>query len=206
MHAFVQPLLAFIKARRSAPSGASLELRMEHFFIVVRWCGIGLLAPVLPLTGLAFHQILSAYSVLVLPAIYNLVIARILRDRPSAVRSGYITTIGDGLLNIAMLSVGGGFSGPFYYILFTMTISAVMRYGYGPAMIVVGMYVGLDLARSIWEQLGAPLKSGAFFFRSAFLMITTILAGYLRGEMRAAENALAPQLHQASTTKKSTQA
>ncbi|MFL5801102.1 MAG: sensor histidine kinase [Roseiflexaceae bacterium] len=206
MHAFVQPLLAFIKARRSAPSGASLELRMEHFFIVVRWCGIGLLAPVLPLTGLAFHQILSAYSVLVLAAIYNLVIARILRDRPSALRSGYITTIGDGLLNIAMLSVGGGFSGPFYYILFTMTISAVMRYGYGPAMIVVGMYVGLDLASSIWEQFGIPLESGAFFFRSAFLMITTMLAGYLREQARTAESALAYQLHQASTLNESTQA
>src|SRR5262245_38467492 len=53
----IQKLLAFIGVRRPAPSGASLEVRMEHFFIAVRWCGIGLLAPVLPLTGLALHQI-----------------------------------------------------------------------------------------------------------------------------------------------------
>jgi signal transduction histidine kinase len=201
-----QRLSAFIKARRAAPPDESLELRMERFFIAVRWCGIALLVPVLPLTGLALNQILSAYSVLVLAAIYNLAITRILRDRPSALRSGYITTIGDGLLNIAMVSVGGGFGGPFYYILFTTTISAMMRYGYGPAMIVVGMYVGLDLVTSLWGQFGTPLESGAFFFRSAFLMITTMLAGYLREQARTAEHALAYQLHQASALNESTQA
>jgi signal transduction histidine kinase len=206
MYTLAQRVLAFIRARWSAPDGASLELRTEHFFIAVRWCGIALLAPVLPLTGLPFRQILSAYGVLLLAAVYNVVIARILRDRPSALRSGYITTIGDGLLNVAMLSVGGGFSGPFYYILFTLTISAVMRYGYGPAMIVVGMYVGLDLASSLWERLDSSFTSGAFFFRSAFLMITTMLAGYLREQARTAENALAYQLHQASTLNESTQA
>src|SRR5262249_5282019 len=42
-------------------------------------------------------------------------------------------------------------------------------------------------------------------FRSAFLMITTMLAGYLREQARTAENALARQLHQASTLNESTQ-
>ncbi len=73
-------------------------------------------------------------------------------------------------------------------------------------MLVVGMYVGLDLASSLWWQFGMPVESGAFFFRSAFLLITTMLAGYLREQARTAEHALAYQLHQASTLNESTQA
>jgi signal transduction histidine kinase len=181
-----------------------LELRIEQFFITVRWFGICILAPTLLLTNLPPDRMRAAYLILGLAGIYNAVIGRILRDRPHLLQSGYITTIGDGVLNVAMVGVGGGFDGPFYFLLFTMSIAAVMRYSYGPAIMVVGMYVGLDLMSGlVWR--GAAMDSAAFLFRSAFLLITTLLAGFLRDQARAAEQALASQLHQASALNESTQ-
>jgi len=41
--------------------------------------------------------------------------------RPQLLANGYLTTLGDGLLDIAMVVVGGGFDSPFYFILFTVT-------------------------------------------------------------------------------------
>jgi signal transduction histidine kinase len=98
------------------------------------------------------------------------------------------------LLNIAMIHIGGGFNSPFYYLLFTVTISAAMRYGYGPSLATVLLVIGLDALENLPTNhaLDAP-----FVFRSGFLLITAALAGYLRAQARRAEGALQERLRQA---------
>jgi signal transduction histidine kinase len=95
------------------------------------------------------------------------------------------------LLNIAMVSVGGGFNSPFSYILFTVTISVAMRYGYGPAMAMTLLFVA---GEGVEKILTRQAPDAAFAFRSGFLVVTTILASYLRSLTVKAEVALHDRL------------
>lgn len=176
------------------PPSLPQALQLEWRFVAVRWLGIIFMAPGLLLAHLSPQRLLAAYLVLALAVVYNLTIQVVTLKRPGLFVSGYVTAIGDSLLNIAMINVGGGFNSPFYYLLFTVTISAAMRYGYGPALATVLIFVGLDgLESSRIGRLEAP-----FVFRSGFLCITAVLAGYLREQARRAETALEERLRQAN--------
>src|SRR5439155_24208587 len=115
-------------------------------------------------------------------------------SRPGLFTSGFITTAADALLSVGMVQVGGGFESPFYYVLYTVTISAAMRYGYGPSLALAFSIVGLDIAEHVGRvgALGAP-----FVFRYGFLVLTAVLAGYLREQARRAEGALQERLREA---------
>jgi signal transduction histidine kinase len=116
--------------------------------------------------------------------------------RPQWLANGYISTLGDALLDIAMVIVGGGFDSPFYFILFTVTLAAAMRYGYGPSLGVALLYVSADGIGYLAAQqpVGAP-----FVVRSLLLPLTTVLAGYLREQAQQAEAALQERLRQSNT-------
>ena len=176
------------------PPSLPAQLQLEWRFVAVRWLGIVFMAPGLLVAHLAPAQLHGAYGVLLLAALYNLAVQTVLRRRPNLFANGYVTAIGDGLLNIAMINIGGGFNSPFYYLLFTVTISAAMRYGYGPSLATVLLVIGLDALEDLPANhtLGAP-----FVFRSGFLLITAALAGYLRAQTRRAEGALQERLRQA---------
>ena len=176
------------------------SLTLEWRFVMIRWLGILFVAAGLPLTRLSGDRLLAAYSVLIVAALYNLTIQWTVRRRPELVVNGYVTTIGDCLLNIALVSVGGGFGSPFYYILYTVTISAAMRYGYGPSLGMALTFVAADAL----EQFPTAHPDAPFIFRSGFLIITAILAGYLRGQARRAEAALQDRLHEANLLNEAT--
>ena len=190
----------------SGPADLPAHLRMEQRFIVVRYLGILCLAPTLLLLNLNPQRLAAAYALLLFTASYNFGVQVLLRRRSAWLNHGYVTTIGDGLLNIAMVTIGGGFASSFYFILFTTTIAAAMRYGYGPSLLVVAAYVTLDALAVLMSGVAPSAGRGDFFFRSGFLAITTVMAGYLREQARAAEAALARQLASASALNDSTRA
>lgn len=182
------------------------HLRMEQRFIALRYLGLFSLAPTLPLLNLTSGRLAAAYALLCFTALYNMTIQFLLRRRSTWLNNGYFTTIGDGILNIAMVIIGGGFGSPFYFILFTTSIAAAMRYGYGPTLLVVGIYVMLDALSSRLFSTGNASATADLFFRSGFLVITALLAGYLREQARAAEAALAQELARAGALNESSRA
>jgi signal transduction histidine kinase len=170
-------------------------LRLEWRFVGIRWLGIAFMSPGLLLAHLPSAQLREAYAVLAVAALYNLIVQKLLLTRPSLLTTGYLTMIGDSLLNVAMVTVGGGFNSPFYYILYTVTISAAMRYGYAQALGMALLYTIFDV---IETTSGGKGVSAPLVFRSGFLFITAILAGYLREQAQRAEAALHQRLREAT--------
>ena len=177
------------------PDDLPRTLKLEWRFVAVRWLGIACLAPVLLLAHLTFDRLVAAYLVLIVASVYNAGLQHLMPRRPQWLANGYISTLGDALLDIAMVIVGGGFDSPFYFILFTVTLAAAMRYGYGPSLGVALLYVSADGIGylSAQQPVGAP-----FVVRSLLLPLTTVLAGYLREQAQRAEGALQERLRQSN--------
>ncbi len=180
-----------IRAEWLGPADLPGSLTMEWRLIAVRWVGILVVGPALPFLNLPLDHLAAAYGILLFATAYNVVVRWWMQRRPDLFASGYATTVCDSALNIAMVSVGGGFSSPFSYILFTVTISVAMRYGYGPAMAMTLLFVGGDGTEKLLT--GQP-PDVAFAFLSGFLVITTLLASYLRSLTVKAEVALHDRL------------
>src|SRR5258708_2069694 len=128
----------------NGPEDLPRGLKLEWRLIAVRWLGIASLAPVLLLAHLPLERLAAAYLVLIVASVYNAGLQQIVSRRPQWLANGYISTLGDALLDIAIIVVGGGFDSPFYFILFTVTLAAAMRYGYGPSLGVALLYVSAD--------------------------------------------------------------
>ena len=177
-------------------SGAlpSSVLELERRLIRIRWVGIAAVIPALALAHLGPHRALEAGLVLVLAVAYNLAVLLALARGPGLLRGGYATSAADALLSVMMLLLIGGFDSPFNALLFTVAISVAMRYGYGPAAVLSSLFVGMDAATGLaWGRADwAP-----FLVRSGFLVITTLLVGYLRQQAARAEVALAERLRRA---------
>src|SRR5438105_4183751 len=179
----------------NGPDDLPRNLKLEWRFVAVRWLGIASLAPVLLLAHLPLERLIAAYLVLIVASIYNAGLQQLMPRRPQWLANGYISTIGDALLDIAIIVVGGGFDSPFYFILFTVTLAAAMRYGYGPSLGVALLYVSAD---GIGYLAAQQPVGAAFVVRSLLLPLTTILAGYLREQAQQAEAALQERLRQSN--------
>jgi diguanylate cyclase (GGDEF)-like protein len=187
----LRPLLRPIEHTWNFPAELPAPLKTEWRLVAIRWFGVLLMVPTVQLIHLSQDRLVAAYVVLFVASVYNLFVQNMLLRRPGLFASGYVTTVGDGLLNVAMISLGGGFDGSFYLLLFTVTIASAMRYGYGPAAAVVMCFIGSDMIEAL--TTGKPLD-GAFLLRSGFLALTGVLAGYLREQARHAQAALQEQL------------
>lgn len=185
----------FLKGVWDGPSDLSRPLKLEWRFILIRWLGIGCVAPGLLFAKLTPTELLSAYAVLVAAAIYNLGVQTLIRRRPSLIANGYMTTIGDALLNIAMLTFAGGFNSPLYYILYTVTIAAAMRYGYAVSIGSAVLFVCADVSET---YIGGGQLGPDFVFRSGFLVLTALLASYLHEQAERAQTALHERLREAN--------
>src|SRR5579859_1526295 len=184
--------LAFLwNGPRNAPSWLETEWRL----VAIRWLGIAFMLPSIRLLGLPADRVHWAYVVLVAAAAYNLLIQRGLRREPRLFISGYFTTFGDALLNVAMITLGGGFGTPLYYLLYTVTIASAMQYGYGPATAVTLTFVGFDGLERLLTS--GTIADGPFLVRSGFLILSGLLASHLRSQARRAEHALQAQFRQA---------
>jgi signal transduction histidine kinase len=153
------------------------------------------------LAHLPTERLIAAYAVLFVASIYNAGLQHVMPRRPQWLANGYVSTLGDALLDIAMVIVGGGFDSPFYFILFTVTLAAAMRYGYGPSLGVALLYVSAD---GIGYMVSGEPIGGPFVFRSLLLPLTTVLAGYLREQAQQAEAALQERLRQSNALNEAT--
>jgi len=153
--------------------------------------GIVCVAPAVALLHLSPPRFALAYGILVGATAYNVALRWCLPRRPQWFASGYVTTIADSFSSIAMVLVGGGFNTPFSYLLFTITISVAMRYGYGPSMAMNAIFIVCDLIESV---ASGQTPDASFAFRAGFLIITALLASYLRRLAEKAEVALHDRL------------
>jgi signal transduction histidine kinase len=199
----LQLLTELLRHLWNGPADLPRALKLEWRFVAVRWLGIAFVIPAVLLANLGTERLLLAYAVIAVAAIYNGSVQFLMPRRPQLLANGYLTTLGDGLLDIAMVVVGGGFDSPFYFILFTVTIAAAMRYGYGPSLGVAMLYVLADGAGHVIERQG---PDGAYVFRSLLLPLTTVLAGYLREQAQQAEAALQERLRQSNALNAATAA
>jgi diguanylate cyclase (GGDEF)-like protein len=187
----VPPLARPLEHLWNLPAGLPAPLETEWRLVAIRWFGVLLMLPALQLIHLQQDRLSAAYAVLAAAAGYNLFVQHMLPRHPGLFAGGYVTTLGDALLNVAMISLGGGFDTSFYLLLFTVTIASAMRYGYGPTAAVVACFVGSDMIEGL-----ATTRSldGAFLLRSGFLVLTGVLGSYLREQARQAQAALQEQL------------
>jgi signal transduction histidine kinase len=181
-----------VAAEWQGPTDLPRSLTLEWRLIAVRWVGIAFVGPALPLLGLSPARLLFAYAILCAASVYNIAVRRYMQRYPRLFARGYITTIADSFLNIAMVGVGGGFNSPFSYILFTVLISVAMRYGYGPSMAMCLVLIGGDLVEA-WFSRGVAWDASVAL-RAGFLCITALLASYLRRLTEKAELALQDRL------------
>jgi signal transduction histidine kinase len=169
--------------------------RLEWRFVLVRWVGIAIVAPLILLPAMTPEGRSFAYVVILCAVIYNLLVQRAISRRAGVRHIAVLTTIGDAALNFAMLFiVGGGFNSPFVFCFFVLVVSVAMRFGYAAAVAeacaIIAANVALDLAG------GQPLDA-TFFFRSFFMLLTALLAGFLveqvgrdQAELRTSHSAL----------------
>jgi signal transduction histidine kinase len=180
-----------IAAEWQGPPDLPQALTMEWRLMAVRWVGAAAVAPALPLLHLPMDRAVASYAILFSAVIYNAVLRSQMMRRPQWFAPGYVTTVCDSLLNMAMVLVAGGFDSPVSYFLFTVTISVAMRYSYGPSMAMLAIFTGTDALEHV---LFSKPPDAAFAFRSGFLLITTLLASYLRSVTVKAEVALHERL------------
>ena len=169
------------------PSGLDRALRLEWRFVSVRWLALVFLGATLILSPLSPERTVAGFGVLAVTTLYNLALQASLPAYPTLFKSGYVTMLGDSLLVIALISAAGGFDSPFAYLLFALTVSVAMRYGYGPSLAMVLVFVGFDVLEE-WPLLRPT--DAPFAIRSGFLAFTAILASYLRAQVYEAEAAL----------------
>jgi len=180
-----------IAAEWQGPADLPQSLTMEWRLIFVRWVGVLAVAPALPVMNLPTSRLIVACAILIGAIIYNSSVRWYIQRRPDLFASGYLTTVGDSFLNMSMVLVGGGFNSPFSYIIFTVMISVAMRYGYGPSLAMTMIFTGTDAAEHV---LFSQAPDGAFAFRTGFLIITALLASWLRSLTVKAEVALHERL------------
>ncbi|HEV7216673.1 MAG TPA: HAMP domain-containing sensor histidine kinase [Chloroflexota bacterium] len=186
------------------PRNLPRSLKLDWRLVAVRWVGIFFVTPGLLLMDLSTQHRVAAYLVILFAVCYNLTVHRMIRRQVAVSTIGFVTTVADSILNLAMLiSISNGFDSPFAYFLFSMIVSVAMRYGYGPAVMMTAIFAGSDALDGALTQ--TPLGS-TFVFFVGFLFITAILASYLREEARQAETALQERLRQASLLNEATAA
>jgi signal transduction histidine kinase len=159
------------------PPELSATLRLAWQFVAVHWLGIAMFVPGAFLAHLpGAHW--NAVVVVLLAVAYNATIPWLIRRHPSIISSGYVTSIGDLSLNVAMMiSLGNGFASPFALFLFVITTAVARRYGYKQSLAAAGVFV---IAKVGAYLIGETRVDDAFIFRSLFLVLTAILAGSLK--------------------------
>lgn len=185
----------------NGPPGLPLALRYEWRLVPIRWLGVIFIIPALPLIAMPHDRLIAGYGVVLAAVVYNLAVEHFITRRPGLLAGGYATTAGDSLLHTAMIVVAGGFDTPLYFALFTITISVAMRYGYKHSLGMVLAIMAMDAVEDIFIGW-AP--DGQYAFRSAFLLLTALLASYLREQANRAEDALQERLAQANRLNEAT--
>jgi len=160
-------LQAWVVGFWRGPADLPDVLCQEWRFTVVRWPAILFVALGLPLAQLQSDQLWQAYGVLVFAGLYNTALTVLLRRQHPLLRGGYVSTALDAIMNLAMINIAGGFETPFYFIIYTVTVAAAMRYGYGASTLMAALFVSCD---ALSHPLAGRALTDGFFLRSGFLL------------------------------------
>jgi len=193
----VETSRGLLKRIWDGPADLPRALETEWRLVTVRWIAILFVAPAVGVLPLSPDRLPVAWLVLCAGALFNVATQVTLPRRPTLFLNGYLTTLFDGLLSVAFISLVGGFDSAFYFLLYPVTIAAALRYGYGPTAVMIVSFVSCDLGEG-WLLGQAP--DGALLLRSGFLALSGLLAGHLCAQMRVAEKALRTQLQHAEHT------
>jgi signal transduction histidine kinase len=196
----VQSLLRLWHGPADLPRG----LRIERQLVGNRYLACAFLLPTLPLMQLAPWQLWIGYTLVCIAVAYNFGVQVLIRQRSPWLNHGYVTSVGDSLLALSMVLIGGGFDTSFIFLLFTIALSTGMRFGYGPSLMIVGFFISIDAV--ITATHGAMQFRGDFLLRTSLLILTALLSSYLWDQAHAAELALARQLERAHALNASTRA
>ncbi len=188
----LSPVLNALAGLWHSPPDMPRPLKLERRLILARWVGIAVFAVALALNITSRERTIAAYCVLAVAFGYNLVLLRVIRDAPPKLVVG-LPTLADGLLCAAMIPLLGGFESPFYAVMYSVTVAAGMRLGFGRGMLLAALVSLIDGSSRLiqGDDLGA-----AFIVRSGVLVLTVILTSFLYDEAQKAEAALAERLHQ----------
>jgi signal transduction histidine kinase len=178
------------------PPGLARPLRLEWRLVAIRWLGIVFVGFGIVLMPLDEGRRLACFGVLAFAAIYNLVVRSMIQRSASLTRVGVVTTFSDSVLSLGFLYlIDAGFSSPFAVLLFSVTVSVAMRYGYKLALIQCTSLVIIDAVEAL---IRTHQLDSLFVFFSAYLFIVSLLASYLREEASRAEEALQLRLRRAN--------
>jgi signal transduction histidine kinase len=197
----IQSVKNFLYTQWRAPQELNPSLDQEWRLIAIRWLALAFVTPTLWLAQLPMERTVAAYGVLVLAVVLNSFYRHLILHSPSVLSNGFITSLGDVGLHIAMIMIGGGFGSPFYFLLFSVSISVAMRYGYGPSLVAFGAVFTLDALEHL--TTGTP-PDAWFAFRSIWLWLVVILSSFLHEQAVRAEKALQDRLSDANLLNEAT--
>ncbi len=188
----LSPVLNELASLWNSPPDMPRPLKLERRLILGRWVGILTFAVALALNITSRERTITAYCILAVALTYNLMLSRVLRHAPPKLVVG-LPTLADGLLCAAMIPLLGGFESPFYAVMYSVTVAAGMRLGFGRGMLLAAAISLIDGSSRLLQ--GDDLGPG-FIVRSGVLVLTLILTSFLYDEAQKAEAALAERLHQ----------
>ncbi len=192
----------WIQYHWQGPPSLQRPTRLEWRLVAIRWLGIVFVSIGLLLMPLSDERRIAAFGVLGFAAAYNLVVRTMILRAVPLTRIGMVTTFSDSVLSLGFLYlIDAGFSSPFAMLLFSVTLSVAMRYGYKLAILQCTALVVTDAIEAI---LRTHQIDSLFVFFSGYLFIVAVLASYLREEASRAEEALHQRLRQANLLNEAT--
>src|SRR5260370_42458067 len=133
----LSPVLNELASLWSSPAEMPRPLKLERRLILGRWVGILTFAIALALNITSREKQIAAYCILGVALTWHLVLLRVLRNAPPKLVVG-LPTLADGLLCATMIPLVVGFESPFYAVMYSVTVAAGMRLGFGRGMVLAG--------------------------------------------------------------------
>lgn len=176
------------------PSGADHSvLRDERTIIILRWIGVLVPLPLLPVVQ--SEQIGLTYAILGAVAVYNGILTWILLPRGSQLlRTGYLAFLLDTLALSLIIFSGGGLRSNFYIIYYLIPVVYTLRFS-SRAWIFIPTTNTAFYAGAVVAAEGLPFSDpGLLLFRCAWIPVNATFAGIMMRRARSAEASLALEL------------
>lgn len=171
----------------------SVDERVEHRIVLVRWYGIALCALVVPFLRLG-TSLPAVYAWLVVAVAYNAIGGHVVSSRrPAWLLTAYIYGLFDIVVGTAIVAVTGGLDSLFSPFYFLVVVHAAMLFGRRAVVLASLVTAGCFAGLLVFDG-GGTTGAAAIILRLGFVVITAVFAGLLSDRARSAESAVADQL------------
>jgi signal transduction histidine kinase len=169
-------------------------VRVERALILVRWLAVLLVVVAAPFAQFNARELAATYGVAALGALYTLLLQVVVVERhPAWLSGGYLTAAADAVLVSAVVYVSGGPNSTLALAYFLEVVAVAVRFGLRASLVAAILSLALYTVVAAVHPAGVP-ASGELALRFGFLVLTGLLAGYLAGEARHSQLALAAEL------------